>query len=833
MKIQYLILDKEKFAKSSENCWEACAAVCPSGDPLPAPAATSDDPRAAEPSPIDDHPVTVEPSGEDQTPGAPTESVAGAEGIPGPVGGDDNGGNVGNKRLQRTVKSKKAFDSVVEKKVLEEQRSRVEVKMNNTESLSVSNKDNGTENAQNIRKEYSRSRRQKRKSDDADGGARTTTGAKRQATCCASRKRHCEIVVPVVKLSPDTTSKPPDMVDPSTQSEKRGECGVEVKEADGRVYAADPNSGRVAPIKISLDCTQFISNFTDAIGRSPEPKTYRLQRKDELRVQLSQKPPSVEQTEGIRRSEVPQRKKRKSGSGKKSKNPSKSRRKVDDVSLMPSQDSVVLNSFALASEKSGLRSFGVLPPHGLGLEEEEMYPRSPYSRKRRVPSITVTPSPVVFDTEISTYPYGKAYEERKVSRSPRKRTTTTSGGKLPKVVSISTIPPTFVLTSTMKTENQNLDKVVEGGGKPASLKLYLKMTDDRKKTALQMHDAADDCFMVSSTVADEEEFAAESGSSAEMSPDSATNGRRRADEVAVTKVADQLPRSSSTSAPVVANVGSSPEIVNPGSADPIRISASKESPGPSHGDLFSGTRAAAAVAGTLSSSCGVPKDVGMKRRRLESVISSLKPVASVTVSTGHYQGVLHSARPITPHGTTTTTTAAVSLPAFYPAPAVVRKLGPSSGNPLNSSLLSQLVCREPLNIPKPPSSRGLRQPLRTGIFTPTQLNHAVYGVRANGALRNPSAAAGQRQCRPRALRRPSLGPSAGGELRHHFYGAVRFPNQSLVVPMLPHWQLSYRQAAKPCPTSGTIKILQQPSSEANGYDAPLELTTKRSRDAVV
>lgn len=644
-----------------------------------------------------------------------------------------------------------------------------------------------------------------------------------------------------------------------------------MKEADGGRVCAVPSACRVAPIKISLDCTQFIANFTDAVGgRAPgcTQKTYRLQRKDELRLQLRRKPPSVERTtDGVGRwvgeREVPPRKKRKSGAGKRSKNPTKNRRKVDGgVPSAPGQeDSIVLNSLSLASEKNVLRSFGILPPHGRGFEEPDIYPRSSYSRKRRVPSITVTPSPVVFDTEISTYPYGKAFADRKVvSRSPRRRTTTaaaaaTSGGKLPKVVSISTIPPTFVLTSTMKTEDQGLEKASEGrgGGKPTSLKLYLKMTDDRKKTALQMHDAVDDCFMVSSTVADEEEYAG-SGSSAEMSPDSAANGRREADELAAAaaaaKMADQ-PRSS-CSAPVVvvatSNVGSSLETVNPGSADQIRISsASKESPGPLYGgDLFSGTRAAAGTLSSLSSS-GVPGDVGMKRRRLESVISSLKPVASVAVSTGHCQGVLQSARPGISHGTTTTTTT-VALPAFYPTHAsVVRRFGPPGNRPPRS-LLSQLVCREPLNIPKPPppppapNSRGLlRQPApRTGIFTPTQLNHAVYGIRANGAaFRNPpsaaAAAAGQRQCRPRAPRRPSLGPPSGGHLRHPFDGAgVRFQNHSLVVPMLPHWQLPYRQALKPCPTySGTIRIPEQ-LSEANGYDTPLELTTKkRSRDALI
>lgn len=225
----------------------------------------------------------------------------------------------------------------------------------------------------------------------------------------------------------------------------------------------------------------------------------------------------------------------------------------------------------------------------------------------------------------------------------------------------------------------------------------------------------------------------------------------------------------------------------------------------------------------------------MKRMRLESVISSLKPVASVAVSPGHCQGVLQSARPSVSHGKTTT----VALPAFYPTHAsVVGRLGPPGNRP--RSLLSQLVCREPLNIPKPPpapTSRGfLRHPApRTGIFTPTQLNHAVYGIRANGApFRNPpSAATGQRQCRPRAPRRPSLGPPSGGHLRHPFDGGgVRFQNHSLVVPMLPHWQLSYRQAVKPCPTSGTIRIPQQPSP-ADGYDTPLELTTKRSRDALI
>lgn len=632
---------------------------------------------------------------------------------------------------------------------------------------------------------------------------------------------------------------------------------------------------RIGTLKISLDGHNIVRNVTsqkdhadlrlveEKKGHSEETNLtkgqYRLKRKDDLRVQLSRKI-KPQGDEDVSQEKPPElivdRKKTGSKTKKTTQLPQRTRKRVEasKIEVSDSVDDDYLNvAVARTVDKKCTRVVQKLSSLGEdGTSETELYRRSSVIRKKRSPSITETPSPVVYDRDIETLPFLKRGNDKKVSRFLGRKSVL---GKIPKAVSISTIPPTFVLAAERKQGNQNGEKKTIGDREPVSLKVVLRMVDDRKHLSVA-HDRTDDCFMVSSTVADDEaELAgAGSGNSLDESPDMCES-RPALDKRTVSACSEPTrlqPSVVSELSPFVHLVSDPPSSAtpnkNPTASDALR-------PLPSIGSSAIELEGNKPLVPSTGSVVSGKVDRGAKRKRLESVISSLKPVASVPVLVST-DPVQHHAPPPPPPQPPSQTSIPNVATAATRDPITKTKFTPPAGftqrpekpSDTTPSLLHRLVSREPLNIPVPPM-RHQWQPLRGAVYPPAARfpPGSHYPARAPGQMREPRITT-QRQQHPRAPRRAPVGQQQQQQVR-----AVRYPTatnahiaaayamgllqaQRQTRPSVYHrggWTPEQEQrlrffAAGANDVRAGIVRTQPP--EPNGYDAPLELTTKKSRD---
>ena len=666
-----------------------------------------------------------------------------------------------------------------------------------------------------------------------------------------------------------SVKKKPKALTPSERPPSAPDCVVPERKSsedgDKQLAKADEVSNscenRIGTLKISLDGQHSVRNVTSpkdhADPRLNDEKKghfednfikgpYRLKRKDDLRVQLSRKIKPQGEEDIHREQSVVTGDRKKTFRIKKTAQQLQQRtRKRVEASKVEISDTLRRDHLNIALRQSDNKKCArVVPalssPGGdSGSSEGELCGgRSPVIRKKRSPSITETPSPVVYDRDIETLPFLKRGNDKKVHRFLGRKSVL---GKVTKAVSISTIPPTFVLAAERKQGNQSRRDETVDDREPVSLKVVLRMIDDRKRAVA--HDRTDDCFMVSSTVADDEAElagAAGSGNSVDESPESGTCESRPApDKRAESSTCSEPTRlpacATSELSPFVRLVSSeSPSLATPGKSltvdDVLR-------PLPSAVEVVHENKAL--VPPSTGSAVSVKVDPGAKRKRLESVISSLKPVASVLVSTDAKQPA-PSGQPSIPNVAAAAARDPGTRNKYLPPAGFIQSLErPKDATP---SLLHRLVSREPLNIPIPPM-RHQWQPLRGAVYPPTRFPPGShYPVRAQGQSREPRSA--QRQQHPRAPRRAPTGQQVRAvryptATNAHLAAAAAYAMGILeaqrhqVRPSVNYRGLTPEQerlrffAGANAVRSGVVRTRPP---EPNGYDAPLELTTKKSRD---